>query len=172
MTLLRYLAYGSNLHPLRLTGRCPSVKAAAVVKLDGYELTLHKRSKKDGSGKCNLCERQGSTAYGVVYELDAAEIAALDAIEGKGYNRRQMPARFAEVPPPVCTYLADSSAIDQSLRPFHWYKKLVLAGANYHGMPSEYIRTIEAVESMPDLDVERNAQNEALLNQLALVSRS
>ena len=45
------LAYGSNLHPFRLTHRVPSAKLLGVVSVPGKRLAFHKRSD-DGSGKC------------------------------------------------------------------------------------------------------------------------
>jgi hypothetical protein len=38
------------------------------------------------------------------------------------------------------------------MKPFHWYKEHVVRGAKEHNLPAEYIKTIEAVESVPDPD--------------------
>ena len=54
MTLLYYLAYGSNLHPVRLTERVPSARFLGLTSLFGYQLRFHKRHEPDGSGKCNM----------------------------------------------------------------------------------------------------------------------
>jgi hypothetical protein len=37
------------------------------------------------------------------------------------------------------TYVASASAIDRRLKPFRWYKTLVLEGAQEHGVPAAYI---------------------------------
>lgn len=33
------------------------------------------------------------------------------------------------------TYVADESAVDDSLRPYSWYKELVVKGARQHSLP-------------------------------------
>jgi gamma-glutamylcyclotransferase len=74
MPIVHYLAYGSNLHPLRLTLRVPSARVIGVVEMPGYMLEFHKRSI-DGSGKCLIYTEQGEhhKMYGVLYEFDARE---------------------------------------------------------------------------------------------------
>lgn len=51
MTTVHYLAYGSNLHPLRLTARVSSARPLGTVPMPGYKIAFHKRSI-DHSGKC------------------------------------------------------------------------------------------------------------------------
>ena len=58
LSIIHYLAYGSNLHPLRLTLRVPSARVIGVVEMPGYMLEFHKRSI-DGSGKCLIYTEQG-----------------------------------------------------------------------------------------------------------------
>lgn len=60
-------------------------------------------------------------------------------------------------------YMASPDSVDHRLNPYHWHKRLVLAGAAYHGLPASYIASIEAVASIQDLDKERNEQNETIL---------
>jgi hypothetical protein len=53
----------------------------------------------------------------------------------------------------VLTYLATPDYIDDSLKPYGWYKDFVLAGGREHGLPpeyiAEYIQSVEAIEN-PD----------------------
>ena len=70
--ILYYLAYGSNLHPVRLSERVPSAELLGVVELREYRLVFQKRGW-DGSSKCTLV-RTGETsvgAYGAMYAIDA-----------------------------------------------------------------------------------------------------
>src|SRR5258708_8605365 len=87
------LAYGSNLHPFRLTQRVPSAKAIGMVPMQGKRLAFHKKSD-DGSGKCLFYEAGAAEnlIFGVAYEIDAAEKPLLDELEGlgKGYNEQQL----------------------------------------------------------------------------------
>jgi len=66
-------------------------------------------------------------------------------------------------------YVAQSTHIDSSLVPYHWYKNLVLAGARYHGFPAEYIAAIEATPSKVDTDAKRTQDNEDLLRRMGQV---
>ena len=52
MTLIKYFAYGSNLHPQRFQERVPSGKFLALAALTRHTLLFHKRGQ-DGSSKCN-----------------------------------------------------------------------------------------------------------------------
>lgn len=84
MPTVHYLAYGCNLHPLRLAARVPSARALDVIEMPGALLAFHKRSS-DGSGKCLLYTEQGERhkTYGVLYEFDARDKGSLDLLEGK-----------------------------------------------------------------------------------------
>ena len=51
-----------------------------------------------------------------------------------------------------------ATRINNSLKPFHWYKDHVLIGARENGLPADYIAQIEAVESLDDPKPERHAR--------------
>ena len=56
----------------------------------------------------------------------------------------------------VDTYIADATAIDDNLQPYSWYKDFVLAGAEEHQLPSEYVENrVRAVHAIRDPDLER-----------------
>ncbi len=169
MITLSYLAYGSNLHPRRLIERIPSAKLVGVTEISGYELTFHKRSK-DGSGKCNLAEsgEADSSAFCAIYEIDAEEKPALDKAEGKGfgYLETQMSVKHNEAEYACFSYLAQRSHIVGHLKPYHWYKEMVVLGAWYLELPNHYIQTILSIQSEQDPDTERRRMNEALLERM------
>jgi gamma-glutamylcyclotransferase len=164
-----YLAYGSNLHPLRLAARVPSARVVGVVEMPNYQLAFHKRSI-DGSGKCLIYAEQGQhqKIYGVLYEFDCQEKAALDKAEGKGSGYCEQFIKISlngETYTPY-VYVAQATHIDLNFIPYHWYKDLVLAGARYHDFPVEYIASIEATLSKPDNNEKRKQENEKLLMEM------
>ena len=169
MSIAYYLAYGSNLHPRRLVERVPSAKALGVVELSCYRLAFHKRSS-DGSGKCMFYSEQGNDhkLYCVLYQLDAREKPALDAVEGlgMGYIAEQIKVDFAGKSYKPFIYNVDPTFIVPDLLPYSWYKKLVLAGAKYHGFPASYIASIESVRSIVDQDEMRSSEHLVLLTWL------
>lgn len=140
-------AYGSNMLSARLKERCPSARALGVAKLPGYELRWHKRSR-DGSGKGDIVPSDDSHAvFGVVYEIDASELPALDRAEGRGcgYDRRDLQVILNGKRVTVWAYVA--TATDSALKPYAWYKAMVVAGAKEHGLPAPYIANLEVVEA-------------------------
>jgi gamma-glutamylcyclotransferase (GGCT)/AIG2-like uncharacterized protein YtfP len=161
-----YLAYGSNLHPLRLTGRVPNACLVGTTELRGYRLGFHKRSV-DGSAKCTLHYAADSDdiAYAAVYSITENEVAVLDAIEGvgEGYDRQHLSVTLGDERLDVFTYIASETYVVFDLEPYHWYKGLVLAGAQYHDFPPHYIQAIGAVSSRQDTDTRRRIENENLL---------
>ena len=152
MKPVRYAAYGSNLHPLRLRARTPSAQLAGTAYLPDWSLRFHKRSI-DASGKCSIS--QGSSGvYVAVYGMSAADKRELDRIEGVGDGYVDA---TIEVPGfgDCATYIAAESCVDETLQPYDWYRELVLLGCEELGLPRDYARRIEKVAAMPDPDDDR-----------------
>ena len=162
--MIYYLAYGSNLHPMRLNKRCPSAIPLGVVEVNGYQLAFHKKSE-DGSGKCDLCERAGATAYGVLYAMEQRDKEALDRAEGLGFDyvAREFKVRYDGGDYTAHSYVAPPERIDLTCRPYDWYKGLVIVGARHHRMPDSYVAWLESVEAIPDPDPLRRSRYEKLL---------
>ncbi len=167
--MLFYLAYGSNLHRLRLADRVPSAKLVGPVELPGRRIAFHKLST-DGSGKANLLESgcEEDVAWGAVYQLAPAHVARLDRAEGlgNGYDRSRILVRLGETQYDCFIYSAARSHIDDSLRPYLWYKEFVLAGARYLCLPQCYIDSLARVESIDDPLEDRAASNGDFLERM------
>jgi gamma-glutamylcyclotransferase len=160
-------AYGSNMLKVRMQERAPSARATTIAQLTGYKLCWNKRSK-DGSGKCSVTEtgHPRDVVWGVAYEMSAEDKANLDRVEdlGRGYGERSISVNTQDGRLRAMVYYATS--IGLGLRPYDWYRDLVLAGAREHGLPEEYVRALEAVHSINDTDSERAALNRRLLNRV------
>lgn len=159
---LKYFAYGSNMHPFRLWQRVPSSVVLETVELTGHVLRFHKRSP-DGSGKCNILrtERQGDRVIGILYRIDASERHLLDHAEGlgKGYFHAEVSVTGAAGEHHAFAYVADPRYIDDSLKPYSWYKALVVRGALTHGLPADYVSTLERHEAIEDPDAARHHEH-------------
>jgi hypothetical protein len=166
---LKYFAYGSNLHPLRLQQRVPSCRVIDIVNLQGYKLEFHKRSE-DGSSKCNafFTGEKHDVIFGVVYEITAAEKVRLDRAEGlgAGYNEAVLELTLHGEKHKVFTYVADPNYIDESLKPYQWYKEFVACGARHHCMPEPYIERINRIDTQEDNDEYRRSLNIELLDRM------
>ena len=170
MNIRYYLAYGSNLHPFRLNQRVPSATLIGKVELTDTRIVFHKRGVVDGSGKCTILkdEVEKPVAHGALFAIDTMEEELLDKAEGngKGYSKQFVNCSVGKTDYLSFTYVAESKAIDASLKPYHWYKQLVLAGARYHQFPESYISYLEKVESIKDPDNARRLSNEGILENI------
>ena len=164
MVKLKYAAYGSNLHPVRLSERTPSARYLGKTVLEGWALHFHKRSR-DGSGKCNIVKDEMQQIYIGVYEIDKSEKPLLDTIEAVDCGYR---CEYIEVADfgRCFTYLADGTHIDDSLRPYAWYKALVLAGCETLAFPGSYTDRIHGFDAIDDPDKLRTARHRELLVRL------
>lgn len=153
-----YFSYGSNMSTPRLMDRVPLARAVAVGQLQKHRLRFHKKSK-DNSGKCDAecTNNENDVVYGVVFEIATSEKPELDRKEGlgNGYKEKTVSVyaqdgRELE----AVTYYATST--DPKLKPYEWYKEHVVRGAREHGLPAEYVNTIEAAEAMLDPDYSRH----------------
>lgn len=170
MNKFYYFAYGSNMLIERLKERCPSAKFITQAYVCGYDLSFNKRSK-DCSGKATIIENKKTNdkLYGVVFEIEKVDLYALDEAEGPGYERKD---NFIVVKMKddqeieVTTYFAKQGAISEKLRPYSWYKQLVLSGAIQAKLPHTYRVKLMAVEAVHDPDDQRNEKAIKLLKMI------
>jgi len=157
-------AYGSNMLEARIRERAPSAQSLGVAELPGYRLRWHKVGS-DGSGKCDIVKGdEEATVFGVLFSIPAAEKSALDRAEGlgSGYAERKIVVSAQDAPVEASVYYATKT--DPSVRPYSWYKALVVAGAKQHALPSHYIATLEVTVVIEDPDRSRHSRNMALAN--------
>ena len=158
---VHYFAYGSNLCRSRLVSRATGAESLGAAALTGYRLRWHKRSV-DGSGKCSVEPAAAATAvYGVVYRMSKVAKRALDRVEGvgRGYDIAEVQVRVGGVLVPATTYVADPEYVVDELRPYAWYRELVVRGAVDQGLPEAYVASLRGVETWKDPDADREVQN-------------
>ncbi len=161
-----YFSYGSNMLSRRVQAieRAPSAVAIGVGFVQGRRLTFDKVGR-DGSGKCDIEVTMNPTdrAYGVLFRIRSAEKTGLDRAEGlgRGYGEENVRVVTTSGECTAIAYVATMKAL--TLRPYHWYKALVVAGAVEHGLPLGYVEWLRTFESQADPDTKRRAENEALL---------
>ena len=167
MNTFIYFAYGSNMLTERLRARCPSTRARGIAVAAGYRLEFFKRGK-DKSGKATLVKlaQPGQQVFGVLFEIGIGGRPALDKAEGKGSGYDRIDDFTVNMLPDgtqaqVTTYLASCSAIDDRLKPFDWYHDLLIAGAEQHKLPEEYVVKLREYATIPDPHPNRNAPREA-----------
>lgn len=171
MAQFYYFAYGSNMLVERLQDRCPSANFAGSAYVCGYELQFSKRSK-DCSGKATIVESKeaGEKLYGALFQIEKNELDELDRAEGPGYERQDdfVVVRVdndQEIE--VSTYFAKSGAMGEHLKPYSWYKQLILWGAIQAKLPGCYLTRLIAIEAGRDPVVDRNKKSLEILKGLA-----
>jgi len=164
-----YLAYGSNLHPLRLSERVGPLESLGKVGLPGWRLCFDKRGS-DGSAKANLRAAPGSDhlAWGALFRLDRSQYRVLDGFEGcgRGYETFWLDLPFDGREIEVLTYLTPSHWRLTRGVPHDWYRELVHLGARYHGFPESVQQAIAAVPAARDPDPERAETHWRLIERL------
>ena len=160
--MMRYAAYGSNLHPVRLRERVPSARLLGTGVVRDFSLRFHKRGA-DGSAKCNITSSSGEI-HVAVYEIATAHKEELDRIEGVGSGYEVERITVPKVGH-CFTYVASESHIDDHLRPFTWYRELVLVGCRHLGFPADYVREIGTIRALRDSDAERHARHMSIVRR-------
>ena len=100
--------------------------------------------------------------------MDSAHKKALDHFEGKGngYLDDQLTVELHGKEYSTFTYFAQASHIADGLKPYHWYKNLVVLGAKHLQFPDLYVRSIELIESVEDPDETRREHQNLLIEKI------
>ena len=104
-----------------------------------------------------------AAVHGALFVLPEREKSALDRAEGSGYNDIAVSVESAQGSVTANTYVADESMIDDTRRPYSWYKALVVSGAESQGLPAAYVDALRLVDAGDDPDVERERKHRAFL---------
>ena len=150
-----YFAYASSLDCRQIIERCPKVRFYCVARLDNYTLAFTRRSQGRQCGVADIVPSEGSTVWGVVYELDSDDLDSLDRSEGyrpgreqNSYNRveRQVIQRDNSSPYiTVWTYVATRQPSPP--KPNAAYKRQIVDGARFWRFPADYIAKLEAIQT-------------------------
>lgn len=152
----RIFAYGSNMCLGRLREYDVHPKKQGLPgQLLAHALRFNKKSTKDGSGKANVEPSDGAAVWGVIYEITNEELERLN--EGEiGYSPKRMPVLGSSGQVDAWVHVADKPDKDAALRPYSWYKRFLVEGARFHGLPPEYVAKLEAIDTSDDQNLVRD----------------
>ena len=156
--LLWYFGYGSNMCPsIFLELRKMSPLETRWGWLNSYRLCFNIPVGPGERGVANLESDEQARTCGVLYLLRPDDGDRLDRSEGvhAGLYRR-IPVAIAVGEQRVAAFTYTSSLTQAGRKPSPRYIGLLLNGARYHGLPSEYIRYLEGFELALD---EREGQS-------------
>lgn len=152
-----YFAYASNMDWDQMRKRCPSSRFKCIASLKDYQLAFTRYSKTRKYGVADVVPYSGHDIWGVVYQIDETDIASLD--QGEGYQPSRPSEANAYVreeryvyaegnddkPLLVSLYVANKE--NNPPLPDAAYKKLIVEGAKYWHLPSDYIAELERIEA-------------------------
>jgi gamma-glutamylcyclotransferase len=143
-----YFAYGSNMDAERMRAHCPTSRRVDFACLHGHRLAFTRRSVVSGTGVADVVAASRGVVWGVLYEVGDGDLEALDRKEGNGwaYAREQKSVTLAAdrsvQSATVYTVLAKEPS---EVQPSREYLERLIAAAEAHGLPGEYIATLRAV---------------------------
>lgn len=132
--------------------RCPGNERVGIALLPGHALCFPRSSPVRLCGVAGLEERQGAEVWGVVYRLNAEDLAALDKREGcdlaapahvNRYNRHSVTVLLGgdHAQPLGClTYMARPEPGTHV--PSADYLGAILRGAVENGLPAAYVAAL------------------------------
>jgi gamma-glutamylcyclotransferase (GGCT)/AIG2-like uncharacterized protein YtfP len=147
---IRYFAYGSNMAADVMERLCARPRCVGAASLPGYRLAFTRRSVKTGTGVADIVRAQGESVWGVLYEISANELAAVDRKEGYGwaYTRVVLPVRL-QADGSECmavTYTVVSKA-PAAVLPSRPYLDQMIKAACARQLPHPYIEQLRSVST-------------------------
>ncbi len=81
-TAMLVVAYASNLDGTQMRARCPSARVTSPARLEGHALAFGGFSARWGGAVASVARARGHAVDGLLYDLTAADLEALDGFEG------------------------------------------------------------------------------------------
>ncbi|XP_028926970.1 gamma-glutamylcyclotransferase [Ornithorhynchus anatinus] len=147
-----YFAYGSNLLRERLQLGNPSATFYCVAHLQGFKLDFGNHQGRISTswhgGIATIAESPGDEVWGVVWKMSTNNLCSLDKQEGVGsgmYVPIEVSVHTQEGKVLTCRSYQMNDYVSDDISP--QYKKVICMGAKQNGLPSEYQKKLEAIET-------------------------
>jgi len=151
-----YFAYGSNMETKTLRGRRGIEPLCTLgARAGGWRLVLDKPPLVPvGEAFANIVPDAHAAVLGVLYELTPADWEHVELTEGVRIgNYRSVTVRASTLAGPaleVDAFALTSERRDPTLRPSERYMARLIAGAEEHGLPAEYVAFLRTVPAGPE----------------------
>ena len=139
----RHFAYGSNISQKQMEDRLPGLyfRFLGIARLDGYEFAMNKVSKKDGTGKANICPKHDAFVLGAIYEMEKTALEALRYNYEIGYDLHELSA-FVYIDNETAPFSASAFIATENLEernPSEKYVNDIRTGMLERGFPEKYM---------------------------------
>jgi hypothetical protein len=131
-----HFAYGTNMSRVLMRARCPLARPLGLASLAGWRFNINP------DGLASLAAQGGARVHGVLWELSARDVAAINAYEGIAsglYEARMLPVRHDSRHASALVYIARRRGRGMP-RPGHL--EIVLEAARDWALPHVYIQSI------------------------------
>lgn len=147
---MNYIAYGSNMSTAYLRDYCPSAKFIMRIYIPNYRLEFRRFSTDLQGGISSIIEAPGELIHGILYDIDQAEIEALDILENvpEGIYTRET---FLVMGEDGQWHRGDLYRVAHPSGPYKPAKRYVdwmIAGAKEHNLDTDYLAKLIALREM------------------------
>lgn len=144
-----YFAYGSNMERVGFKRRCPRGKFVSAAKLRDHDITFTQSSTMWGGGAADLKPTPGRVVEGVLWEVGEQDLKALDQYEGVPNDYLRKTVTVERKDGQLCEAFAYLVARPGGYRPpSKRYIRLLVQGAEEHGLSDEYVMRLEAIKTV------------------------
>ncbi|KAM3596609.1 uncharacterized protein V6R79_017739 [Siganus canaliculatus] len=161
-----YFAFGSNLLKERLHLANPSAIFCTTGRLKDYELRFGLWEKDADStwhgGAATIESCPGAEVWGVIWTLSNENLASLDNQEGVSLGRYSPLEVSVETDQGLMICRTYQMNNFHACPPSPQYKQVVCLGAEQNGLPVEYLRKLEAIQT-------NNYSGPSILDQIKAV---
>ncbi len=141
-----YFAYGSNMERVQLKRLCPKARFVAAAVLQDHGLVFSGGSRMWGGGVADIRDTPGKKVEGVVWEIAETQRKALDEYEGYPDLYVTKEVQVETTAGKVLTAFAYVMARPgREMPPSRPYKRLLISGAEEHGLSEDYIAFLESI---------------------------
>ena len=143
-----YFAYGSNMERVWFKRLCPGGKFVSAAKLKDYDITFAHSSTMWGGGAADLKPSPGRVVEGVLWEIKEQDLKSLDQYEGVPVDYIRKTVTVERKDGKSCEAFAYFVARPGGYRsPSKRYVRLLVQGAEEHGLSDEYVMRLEAIKT-------------------------
>jgi len=142
-----YFAYGSNMDEKQMKEREVFFHSKYRAALSDYQFVFNKPSTIDQSGKANIILKNGSTVYGIAYEIDTNDLNVLKAFEA-GYIIECFNVILLDQKRKVWCKAFTYKKNRIAMKPTAEYYNKIITALTDNDFPSEYILEIENLMEM------------------------
>lgn len=145
-----YFSYGSFLDSETLKRHCPATRYVGRAVLPNWEVQFNFLSRTYKGGVTGIEPATAKLVRGVLYEVNDEELLHLDSIEGvpEGIYYRQVIYVVDESGKAVKAATYRTTNPKGPFKPTKRYVGLMISGAKEHGLDPEYVKELEAIETI------------------------